>query len=107
LENEGLDPFVLDQNKIAMSKAFRRLGDKAQVLPNAKEENVHMRNRMTHSLEVAELSAIFCDMMNIKFANNKIPIRVNKELCRAIALGHDIGHTPFGHMGERFISQKT
>ena len=59
-------------------------------MPNVKEENSHMRNRLTHSLEVAELSASFCDMMNHHFVLNKSPIRLNKELCRAIALGHDI-----------------
>lgn len=101
-----MDPFVIDQNKIINSKALRRLSDKAQVLPNVKEENSHMRNRLTHTLEVAELSGIFCDMMNHHFALHKLPIRLNKELCKAIALGHDIGHTPMGHIGEDFTTKK-
>ena len=102
-----LDPFFVDQNKIINSKSFRRLGDKAQVLPNVKEESSHMRNRMTHSLEVSELSELFCLMMNHKFEINKIPIRLNTEACKAIALGHDIGHTPFWHIGERYLTEKS
>gem|GEM_PF-4229309 len=108
LENEKyMDPFDVDQDKIQKSKAFRRLGDKAQVLPNAKEENIHIRNRLIHSIEVARLSATFCDMLNHKFAEKKIPIRLNKHLCIAAGLGHDIGHTPLGHIGEDFIFDKT
>lgn len=108
IENESyFDPFTIDQSKIISSKALRRLGDKAQVLPNVKEQNSHMRNRLTHSLEVADLSATFCDMMNHHFALKKSPIRLNKELCRAIALAHDIGHTPLGHIWEHFITEET
>lgn len=106
-KEEYIDPFRIDQNKISQSKAYRRLGDKAQVLPNVKEENSHMRNRETHSIEVAELSVLFCKMMNHHLMINKIPIRLNEELCRAIALGHDIWHTPFGHIGEDFITEKS
>ncbi|MBU0627349.1 hypothetical protein KKG31_08645 [Patescibacteria group bacterium] len=95
LEKEKyMDPFCLDQTKIKQSKAFRRLSDKAQVMPIIERES-HMRNRQIHTREVEDLASQFCDMINHLFDKHKIPIRVNKELCKSQALGHDIGHAPF------------
>lgn len=88
------DDFVLDYAKIIQSKAFRRLMDKTQVFYSP--DNPHVRSRMTHTMEVTAIA--------LKIAN---VLGLNTNLAQAIALGHDIGHVPFGHVGENFLSQFT
>lgn len=78
---------AVDRDRILFSSAFRRLEHKAQVYSNEKGD--HYRTRLTHSLEVMQISR--------SLAKN---LGLNEELAEAIALGHDIGHTPFGHEGE-------
>ncbi|MCF6248243.1 MAG: deoxyguanosinetriphosphate triphosphohydrolase [Desulfobacula sp.] len=80
-------PFQLDRDRIVYSNAFRRLKHKTQVFLSPLGD--HYRTRLTHTLEVAEISR------NIARA-----MRLNEDLAEAIALGHDLGHTPFGHGGE-------
>ncbi len=80
-------PFQLDRDRIVYSNAFRRLKHKTQVFLSPLGD--HFRTRLTHTLEVAEISR------NIARA-----MRLNEDLAEAIALGHDLGHTPFGHGGE-------
>lgn len=82
--------FQRDRDRIIHSRAFRRLKHKRQVfLP---EESDHNRTRITHTLEVAQLSRTMARALGL-----------NEDLTEAIALGHDIGHTPFGHLGERVL----
>ena len=88
----GIDPFKGDCAKIINSKAFRRLSDKPQVFYHPL--NPHIRNRLSHSMEVCALAEVISDYLGL-----------NTNLCRAIALGHDIGHVPFGHDGERTIGE--
>ncbi len=80
-------PFQLDRDRIVYSNAFRRLKHKTQVFLSPLGD--HYRTRLTHTLEVAEIAR------NIARA-----MRLNEDLAEAIALGHDLGHTPFGHGGE-------
>lgn len=80
--------FRYDRTMIINSDAFKRLREKAQVFINPK--NDHLRTRMTHTLEVADIA------INIAYA-----LELNQNLADAIALAHDIGHTPFGHAGEK------
>lgn len=80
-------PFQLDRDRIVYSNSFRRLKHKTQVFLSPLGD--HYRTRLTHTLEVAEISR------NIARA-----MRLNEDLAEAIALGHDLGHTPFGHGGE-------
>lgn len=80
-------PFQLDRDRIVYSNAFRRLKHKTQVFLAPLGD--HYRTRLTHTLEVSEISR------NITRA-----MRLNEDLAEAIALGHDLGHTPFGHGGE-------
>jgi len=80
--------------KIIPSKAFRRLSSKTQVLTGNK--NAYVRNRLSHTQEVAYNSNTIARILGL-----------NEDLCYAIALGHDIGHVPFGHAGESFISDIT
>lgn len=84
--------FQRDRDKILHSKSFRRLMHKTQVFLFPVDE--HYRTRMTHTLEVTQIARIICRALNL-----------NEDLCEAAALGHDIGHTPFGHAGE-FVMQK-
>ncbi len=88
------DPFWIDQNfKIALSKAYRRMEGKTQVFYSPKTP--HARTRMTHTAEVKSLASLITRNLGL-----------NHHLAEAIALGHDIGHVPFGHLGERFLSKK-
>lgn len=76
-----------DRDKILHSKSFRRLSHKTQVFLAA--EGDHFRTRLTHTLEVAQIARTIARSLGL-----------NEDLTEAIALGHDLGHTPFGHAGE-------
>ncbi|MBQ8145344.1 MAG: deoxyguanosinetriphosphate triphosphohydrolase [Clostridia bacterium] len=79
--------FQRDRDRIIHSKSFRRLMHKTQVFFFPEDE--HYRTRMTHTLEVSQIARIIARAL-----------RLNEDLCEAAALGHDLGHTPFGHSGE-------
>ncbi len=79
--------FQRDRDRIIHSAAFRRLEYKTQVFVN--HEGDMFRTRLTHSIEVAQLSRTISRILNL-----------NEELCETIALAHDLGHTPFGHAGQ-------
>ena len=83
--------FMRDRDKIIHSKAFRRLKHKTQVFLSP--EGDHYRTRLTHTLEVSQISRTIARALAL-----------NEDLTEAIALGHDLGHTPFGHAGERALS---
>lgn len=83
--------FQRDRDRIIHSKAFRRLKHKTQVFLSP--ESDHYRTRLTHTLEVAQIARTIARAM-----------RLNEDLTEAIALGHDLGHTPFGHAGERALN---
>ncbi|MGN0278000.1 MAG: deoxyguanosinetriphosphate triphosphohydrolase family protein [Lachnospiraceae bacterium] len=89
-EEKERSEFQRDRERIVNSKAFRRMVDKAQIFTSSKGD--HYRTRMTHTLEVAQIAR--------SIANS---LRLNIDLTEAIALGHDLGHTPFGHQGERTL----
>ena len=85
--------FQRDRDRILHSKAFRRLMHKTQVFLFPVDE--HYRTRMTHTLEVTQIARIIARALLL-----------NEDLCEAGALGHDIGHTPFGHAGELVMQEK-
>lgn len=85
-------PFSKDRDRILYSKSFLRLRGKTQVF--MLQKNDYIRTRMTHSLEVNQLAKSIASALGL-----------NIELVEAIALGHDVGHTPFGHIGERTIAK--
>jgi dGTPase len=83
--------FQQDRDRIVHSKAFRRLKHKTQVFVSP--EGDHYRVRLTHTLEVGQIARTAARAL-----------RLNEDLTEAIALGHDLGHTPFGHLGEEALS---
>lgn len=84
--------FQRDRDKIIHCKSFRRLMHKTQVFLSPIEE--HYRTRLTHTLEVTQIGRIICRALML-----------NEDLCEAACLGHDLGHTPFGHTGEAALQE--
>ena len=84
--------FQRDRDRIIHSKSFRRLKDKTQVFLTP--EGDHYRTRLTHTLEVSQTARTIAKAL-----------KLNEDLTEAIALGHDLGHTPFGHAGERALNE--
>lgn len=84
--------FQRDRDRILHSKAFRRMNNKTQVFLAAQGD--HYRTRLTHTLEVAQIARTIAKALCL-----------NEDLTEAIALGHDLGHTPFGHSGERALNK--
>ena len=84
--------FQRDRDRIIHSKAFRRLKNKTQVFFSP--EGDHYRTRLTHTLNVSQVARGIARALSL-----------NEDLTEAIALGHDLGHTPFGHAGERILNK--
>lgn len=81
-----------DRDRIVHCKSFRRMKDKTQVF--LAPQGDHYRNRLTHTLEVSQTARTVAKALCL-----------NEDLVEAIALGHDLGHTPFGHAGERALNR--
>src|SRR5437899_12750108 len=84
--------FQRDRARIIHSRAFRRLEYKTQVFLNGTGD--HLRTRLTHSIEVGSISRTIARTLSL-----------NEDLAEAIALGHDLGHSPFGHSGEEMLAE--
>lgn len=91
-ESPTRTPFQRDRDRIIHSNAFRRLKHKTQVFVAA--EGDHYRTRLTHSIEVSQIARALARAL-----------RLDEELAEAIALAHDLGHTPFGHAGEEVLNE--
>jgi dGTPase len=89
---ESRNEFHRDRDRILYSRAFRRMIHKTQVCFTG-EMNEHLRTRLTHTLEVSQVARSIARAVG-----------ANEDLTEAIALGHDVGHTPFGHIGEQVLS---
>ncbi|HEX7287199.1 MAG TPA: deoxyguanosinetriphosphate triphosphohydrolase [Candidatus Angelobacter sp.] len=84
--------FQRDRDRVVHSRAFRRLENKTQVF--TKRYSDHFRNRLTHTIEVAQISRTIAAELGL-----------NEDLVEALALAHDVGHPPFGHAGERMLNE--
>ena len=93
-ENDVRTCYQRDIDRIVHSKAFRRLMHKTQVF--LRPEGDHYRTRMTHTLEVSRIAGTITRALGL-----------NEDLAEAIAMGHDLGHTPFGHAGEAALTKAT
>jgi dGTPase len=91
-ESDVRTEYMRDRDRIIHSKAFRRMKDKTQVFLHPSSS--HYRTRLTHTMEVSQIARTISKAL-----------RLNEDLTEAIALGHDLGHTPFGHAGERAINR--
>ena len=91
-ESSVRTPFQRDRDRIVHSKPFRRLKGKTQVFIDPSGD--HYRTRMTHTLETTAISRVVARAL-----------RLNEDLVEAIGLGHDMGHTPFGHAGEDALDE--
>ena len=88
--------FQRDRDRILHSDSFQRLKKKTQVITTAFEKDAdHYRTRLTHSLEVAQIGRVIAQCLNL-----------NADLVEAAGLGHDLGHTPFGHAGESVLNKR-
>jgi dGTPase len=85
-------PFQVDRDRVIHSKAFRRLKHKTQMF--LAPDGDHVRTRMTHTLEVTQIARTIARAL-----------RLNEDLVEAIGIAHDLGHTPFGHAGERILNE--
>src|SRR5215211_3825556 len=92
-DSEHRTPFQRDRDRIVHSKAFRRLKHKTQVF--IAPEGDHYRTRLTHTLEACGIAR------NVARA-----LRLNEDLTEAVGLGHDLGHPPFGHIGEKVLDER-
>lgn len=90
--SENRTCFQRDRDRIIHAKAFRRLNHKTQVFIAL--ESDHYRSRLTHSMEVSQISRHLARMLQL-----------NEDVCEAVALSHDLGHPPFGHSGERALNE--
>ncbi|MBI4304358.1 MAG: HD domain-containing protein, partial [Chloroflexi bacterium] len=84
--------FQRDRDRIVHSKAFRRLKHKTQVFIAPQDD--HYVTRLSHTLEVSQIARTVARALNL-----------NEDLAEAISLGHDLGHTPFGHVGEEVLNE--
>jgi dGTPase len=87
------NPFQRDRDRIVHSRAFRRLEAKTQVFTPGLSD--HFRNRLTHTIEVAQIARTLANVLQL-----------DEDLTEALALGHDIGHPPFGHAGEEELNRQ-
>lgn len=91
-----------EQLAIINSYSFRRMQGKTQVIFNDNKKNIHVRNRLTHSLEVATIAKKISLNVNLKYPK----LNIDPDIVFNVGLCHDLGHPPMGHVGQRILSKK-
>ncbi len=99
LEGDTRNVYLRQKDRVIYSDLYKRMVDKAQIYSARK--SIYVRNRLSHTAEVVSISEAIVNAMNRKVESQKI----NMDLTRTIAYAHDLGHTPFGHSGERAIEE--
>ena len=101
-EGDPRSPFAVDRDRVIFSSVFRRLQSKTQVFQSGEYD--FYRTRLTHSIEVARIGRSIAEFLNATQKSLTPDFFVDPDLVEAIGLAHDIGHPPFGHIGERRLN---
>jgi len=101
-ENEVRSVFQIDRDRIIFSYAFRRLQSKTQVFQSGEFD--FYRTRLTHSIEVAKIARSIAHLLNHRSPQLRDDFHIDPDLVEAIGMAHDLGHPPFGHIGERKLN---
>lgn len=96
-------PFEVDRDRIVYSHAFRRLQSKTQVFQSGEFD--FYRTRLTHSIEVSQIARSIVNLLNLESPLLGLDFRIDSDLVEAVGLAHDLGHPPFGHLGERRLNE--
>jgi len=96
------NPFQVDRDRIIFSSPFRRLQSKTQVFQSGQYD--FYRTRLTHTIEVARIARSICEYLNVRSDLLHSDFFIDPDLVEAIGLAHDLGHPPFGHVGERKLN---
>jgi dGTPase len=96
-------PFQVDRDRVIFSQPFRRLQSKTQVFQSGEYD--FYRTRLTHTIEVARIARSITEYLNERSPELAADFRIDPDLVEAVGLAHDLGHPPFGHIGERKLNQ--
>ncbi len=102
-ENDYRNPFEVDRDRIVFSYAFRRLQSKTQVFQSGEFD--FYRTRLTHSIEVARIGRSICKALAVLSPRLNDDFYIDPDLTEGVCLAHDLGHPPFGHIGERTLNR--
>ncbi len=103
LDADARNVYLRQKDRVIYSDLYKRMVDKAQIYSARK--SIYVRNRLSHTAEVASISEAIVSAMNRKLKEQEKKKLINMDLTRTIAYAHDLGHTPFGHSGERAIEE--
>lgn len=102
-ENDHRSPFQIDRDRVLFSSAFRQLQSKTQVFQSGEYD--FYRTRLTHTIEVARIARSIAEFLNQRSDRLRPDFRLDPDLVEAVGLAHDLGHPPFGHIGERKLNE--
>lgn len=102
-ENDHRGPFQIDRDRVLFSTAFRQLQSKTQVFQSGEYD--FYRTRLTHTIEVARIARSIAEFLNQTSDRLRPDFQIDPDLVEAVGLAHDLGHPPFGHIGERKLNQ--
>ena len=102
-ENDYHTPFQIDRDRVLFSSAFRQLQSKTQVFQSG--EHDFYRTRLTHTIEVARIARSIAEYLNQTSERLRPDFFIDPDLVEAVGLAHDLGHPPFGHIGERKLNE--
>jgi dGTPase len=102
-ENDHRTPFQVDRDRVLFSSAFRQLQSKTQVFQSGEYD--FYRTRLTHTIEVARIAKSIAEHLNRTSERLRQDFHIDPDLVEAVGLAHDLGHPPFGHIGERKLNE--
>lgn len=102
-EADHRSPFQVDRDRVIFSQPFRRLQSKTQVFQSGEYD--FYRTRLTHTIEVARIARSITEYLNARSERLRPDFHLDADLVEAVGLAHDLGHPPFGHIGERKLNQ--